>query len=69
MVYNLKDHVHKNSQEQYEILLNTENLLMVGSGNSVKNVPNLYTTYKITLNKYKIYEDSYKLCLKSYACS
>ena len=69
MIYNLKDLVHKNSLDQYEILFDTESLLMIGSDNSVNMVPNLYTTYKVTLNKYKLYEDSVNLCLERYDCS
>lgn len=43
-------------------------MLLVGSTSAVQNIDNVYTSFNLTLNKYKIYEKAYKKCLETYAC-
>ena len=42
---------------------------MLGSISSVQDKPTVFTSYKFTLNKYKIYEEAFKECLATYICS
>ena len=58
----------RNAHGLYEIQLDTSRLLMIGSTSAVQNIDNVYTSFNLTLNKYKIYEKAYKKCLEVYAC-
>ena len=67
-ITNLKDYVRKNAHGLYEIQLDTSQLLTIGSNSAVKNIDNIFTSYKFTLNKYLVHKKAFDECMKTYNC-
>ena len=59
----LKDLVYKNEKDLYEFKLDPKDILLLGSISSVQDKPTVFTSYKFKLNKYKVFEEAFQICL------
>jgi hypothetical protein len=65
---NFTDILKLNKHNNWEFQLNLEDMIISGTPDSLELVDYYYTNYQITVNKNKVYRETYYRCLAIYAC-